>query len=181
MKMRHWMGILALALLILVGCGSDGGSASRIDQSNGVSDVLTSQMEAADAAAQTLDQMRGGTTTGKEQEAEETQETGDAQAANGEAQETGGAQADSDAQAVANGGSTGDGSVDVDLTTLSSTMVYSEVYNMMVSPDAYVGKTIRMSGLMSIFLDEATEKYYYACIIQDATACCAQGIEFEPT
>nr|MCR5716412.1 hypothetical protein [Lachnospiraceae bacterium] len=47
--------------------------------------------------------------------------------------------------------------------------------------DAYVGKTIRMSGLMSIFLDEATEKYYYACIIQDATACCAQGIEFEPT
>ena len=21
--------------------------------------------------------------------------------------------------------------------------------------------------------------YYYACVIQDATACCAQGIEFE--
>ena len=28
---------------------------------------------------------------------------------------------------------------DVDLTVLSSTMVYSEVYNMMVSPDNYKG------------------------------------------
>ncbi len=25
------------------------------------------------------------------------------------------------------------------------------------------------------------DKEYHACIIQDATACCAQGIEFEPT
>ena len=29
---------------------------------------------------------------------------------------------------------------DVDLTLLSSTMVYSEVYNMMVDPDSYIGK-----------------------------------------
>lgn len=34
--------------------------------------------------------------------------------------------------------------IDVDLTQLSSTMIYAEVYNMMVTPDEYVGKTVRM-------------------------------------
>ena len=31
---------------------------------------------------------------------------------------------------------------DVDLTNLSSTMVYSEVYNMMSTPENYIGKTV---------------------------------------
>ena len=68
--------------------------------------------------------------------------------------------------------------IDVDLTVLSSTMVYSEVYNMMVSPEQYIGKTVKMDGLFAYYHDEATGNYYFACIIQDATACCAQGIEF---
>ena len=34
--------------------------------------------------------------------------------------------------------------VDVDLTRLSSTMVYSEVYNMMNAPGDYIGKTINL-------------------------------------
>ena len=68
--------------------------------------------------------------------------------------------------------------VDLDLTTLSKTMVYSEVYNIMVNPDDYVGKTIRMSGDYYIYTDEVTGNKYYYCVIQDATACCAQGIEF---
>lgn len=75
----------------------------------------------------------------------------------------------------------GEEGVDVDLTVLSSTMVYGEVYNMMVAPESYVGKTVKMDGLFSAFHDETTDKYYFACIIQDATACCAQGIEFELT
>ena len=36
--------------------------------------------------------------------------------------------------------------VDVDLTRLSSTMLYSEVYNMMNAPGDYIGKTIKMTG-----------------------------------
>ena len=68
--------------------------------------------------------------------------------------------------------------VDVDLTQLSSTMVYSEVYAMMTEPENYIGKTVRMHG------NFATQEYngqrLYACIVQDATACCAQGLEFEP-
>ena len=69
--------------------------------------------------------------------------------------------------------------IDIDLTTLSSTMVYSEVYYMMTSPNDYLGKSVKMDGIFSVYHDEAADKYYFACIIQDATACCAQGIEFE--
>lgn len=69
-------------------------------------------------------------------------------------------------------------SVDVDLTTLSSTMVYSEVLNIMTYPQTYVGKTVKMRGIFAYYHDEQTDQYYFGCIIQDATACCAQGIEF---
>lgn len=68
--------------------------------------------------------------------------------------------------------------VDVDLTVLSSTMVYSEVYNMMMKPDDYKGKVIKMKGQYVPYLDEATGNRYFACFISDATACCSQGIEF---
>ena len=59
--------------------------------------------------------------------------------------------------------------IDVDLTALSSTMVYSEVYNMMTSPEDYIGKTVKMKGMYSVYHDESTDKYCFACIIKDAT------------
>ena len=65
----------------------------------------------------------------------------------------------------------------IDLTVMSGTMVYSEVLNMMNSPEEYEGKTVKMQGAFSYA--EGTDRYYYACIIADATACCSQGIEFE--
>lgn len=72
--------------------------------------------------------------------------------------------------------------VDVDLTQLSSTMVYSEVYNMMVTPESYVGKTIKMHGQFAVYEaepgNESGVDYYFAVIIADATACCQQGMEF---
>jgi len=70
-------------------------------------------------------------------------------------------------------------SVDIDLTVLSSTMVYSEVYNMMVNPDEYMGKTIKVIGpYYASQLVYGTEKYYHFVVISDATACCQNGIEF---
>ncbi|MBR0466951.1 MAG: hypothetical protein IJJ40_05625 [Clostridia bacterium] len=67
----------------------------------------------------------------------------------------------------------------VDLTTLSSTMVYSEVSQMMTHPETYEGKTIVMNGVCSLYYNtEDQEKTYYACVIKDATACCSQGLEF---
>ncbi len=67
---------------------------------------------------------------------------------------------------------------DVDLTALSSTMVFSEVYNMMAAPEDYIGRTVKMAGSYACYHDEMTDNYYYACVISDATACCSQGIEF---
>ncbi len=75
-------------------------------------------------------------------------------------------------------GPAGDASVDVDLTVLSSTMVYSEVYNMLMNPEEYIGRTVKMEGACATYHDDSSGADYYACIIQDATACCAQGIEF---
>lgn len=73
-----------------------------------------------------------------------------------------------------------DGSkIDVDLTKMSSTMVYSKVYEMVNGPDKFVGRKIKMNGLFNYYKDTKTKKEYFACLIQDATACCAQGIEFK--
>ena len=68
--------------------------------------------------------------------------------------------------------------LDVDLTRLSSTMVYSEVYNMMYTPNDYIGKTVKMKGQFAYYEDPETKAQYFACIIADATACCSQGLEF---
>ncbi len=78
--------------------------------------------------------------------------------------------------------------IDVDLTQLSSTMVYSEVYNMMYTPENYIGKTVKMSGDFALYCQQTDENgqpdfdypIYYACVIADATACCSQGLEFVP-
>ena len=74
--------------------------------------------------------------------------------------------------------------VDVDLTVLSSTMVYSEVYNMLYNdPVHYFGKTVKAKGRFSIYqlvVDGVLQPdpVSYACVISDATACCAEGMEF---
>ena len=69
------------------------------------------------------------------------------------------------------------GELDIDLTTLNSTMVYSTVNEMVNKPDDYLGKIVKMEGAFSIYQTE--EKTYFACLIADAMACCSQGIEFE--
>lgn len=66
----------------------------------------------------------------------------------------------------------------VDLTALSSTMVYAEVYNITTCPTDYMGKTIKMSGPYYAFYYDETDSYYYYVMINDAAACCQQGIEF---
>lgn len=73
----------------------------------------------------------------------------------------------------------------VDLTQLSSTMVYAEVFNMMYSPEAYIGKTVIMRGVFSkgqLYAADGSLSdvgVIFSCIVLDATACCAQGISFD--
>lgn len=68
--------------------------------------------------------------------------------------------------------------VDLDLSKLSGTVVYSQVYDMVSDPDSYIGKRVRVKGNFNYFRDDDTNQDYFAVVIADATACCAQGMEF---
>lgn len=68
--------------------------------------------------------------------------------------------------------------VDYDLTQMNSDMVYAMVYQMTAVPEQYVGKTFRMDGIFYSSYYDTTNQYYFYCVIQDALACCTQGIEF---
>lgn len=68
--------------------------------------------------------------------------------------------------------------VDYDLTSMSGDMVYAVVYQLMVDPEEYIGKRIKMRGNYYASYFEPTEKFYHYTMIEDAAACCAQGIEF---
>lgn len=69
-------------------------------------------------------------------------------------------------------------SVDYDLTVLTANMIYVQVYNMMYSPDEYIGKTIKVRGTYYPMYYEATNNYYHYVMIKDAQACCQNGLEF---
>ena len=66
---------------------------------------------------------------------------------------------------------------EIDLTKMSGPLVYSVVFNMMKDPDKFDGKVIKMGGAFDSVLGTDGIRRY-ACIVKDATACCAQGIEF---
>lgn len=67
--------------------------------------------------------------------------------------------------------------IDIDLTDMSGTMVYAEVYNMMVYPEEYIGKTVKIKGPYYAAYLEDRDAYYHYIIITDALACCESGIE----
>ena len=50
---------------------------------------------------------------------------------------------------------------------------------MVLYPEEYDGKIVRMKGLFGIYENEEMQETIYACIVQDATACCANGLEFK--
>jgi len=153
------------AITLMAGCGEGTGTGGRTgSKPTGVEDVLQAQIAQAEggtgetaeggdkaSAAETADAPQNGFIEGSPKR--------NSKAAKGEVL------------------SATEG-IDVDLTALSGVVVYSEVYNMMYAPEDYIGKTIKMVGLFAVYQDEITGNYYYACIIEDATACCAQGIEF---
>lgn len=67
----------------------------------------------------------------------------------------------------------------IDLTGLSNTMVYAEVYNMTMEPEKYMGKTVKMRGIFAAYEDYfQKDKFYFSVIIPDAAACCESGFEF---
>ncbi|MCR5501100.1 MAG: hypothetical protein K6F31_11995 [Acetatifactor sp.] len=177
---RVLAGVMMIVLLACCGNGaSDGNDVARRTQGTGnVQSVLEQEIAKADKAAEDKGngEEAGGTKDSKEGTGTESSEAQDAGTG-----DTGSQGAGAETVQGTDTSPQPAGTIDVDLTKLSSTMVYSEVYNMMYNAPDYVGKVVKMRGLYSLYYDEGTGKYYHACIIQDATACCAQGIEFELT
>ena len=66
---------------------------------------------------------------------------------------------------------------DVDLTQLSASMVYAQVYDMVNNGNDYLGKSVKVKGPFAYF-QETDGREFFAVLISDATACCSQGIEF---
>ena len=68
--------------------------------------------------------------------------------------------------------------VDLDLTKMSATMIYSTIFDMLIMPEEYVDKNIKLKGWFETYTNPETAEIFYAVVVPDATACCQQGLEF---
>ena len=165
-KIRRSVLLLILALL----CASCGKKETRsAAQTTGVAGVMEDQIRKENAAA---------VSTAEESSVSEPEETETAEETAAWESTAAGQPAPDVSEFEGMTLSSVEG-IDIDLTAMSATMVYAGVYDMMMQPENYEGKTIRMEGESASMFDTASGRTIYACIIQDATACCAQGVEFE--
>ncbi len=163
--MKKWISlVLCFAVLFtFAGCGDSALSAGTRKQPTGVSDVLEAMTADEDSKKDDTGSQASETASGN---ADERQSGVNADAPKPEPIIE---------SEITEGNTEG---IDIDLTVLSGTMVYAEVYNMMAAPKNYIGKTVKMEGSFAAYHDEVSDNYYFACIIMDATACCSQGMEF---
>ena len=172
-RMLTYILVTGLALTtILSGCGGNGSNAGQGGKRPaGVKEILESGMAAADkekASSETVTQ-----------ETESSDETGtEFEWSYDPAGWDGETEVSTDPDDPANLIGTPDPNVDVDLTVLSSTIIYSQVTNMIKSPDEYIGKTVKVYGIYSFYYYEPTDTDYYTVMVQDATLCCTQPMEF---
>ena len=145
--------VLFLCILLITGCSNRKNTGGKGVNNNSVDKVIDNQIANEDSKTETTESEKSSSNV------ESNKDTGDTT---------------SGAEDIRNT----DGTVDYDLTQMSSDMVYATVYQMMVTPEAYEGKTFRIDGNFYATYYEPTKKYYFYCIIQDATACCTQGMEF---
>ena len=161
-------GIILTALL--TGCTGNDSSARFTSSSITVEEVIENSIAEEEASV-------AETEASSEAEIEETSEAADT--AISTATESSEGATESEEEADIEGLLSSTEGIDVDLTLLSSTMVYSTVYDIVYFPENYLGKTVKMQGIYTHYHDDTTDKDYFACFIQDAAACCSQGIEFE--
>lgn len=69
--------------------------------------------------------------------------------------------------------------VELDLSKMNADLAYAFIFQIVVEPEKYEGKTVRMSGTYEAYYDNAPYGRHDYCIITDVLACCAQGLEFE--
>ena len=64
---------------------------------------------------------------------------------------------------------------DMDLTFMSNTVLMSEVTNMLVHPEEYQDKVVRLAGTFGVQQDVKNKGVIYNCDITDGTGCCPAG------
>ncbi len=181
--------VLVGAMVCLAGCSGPSMDLKPGSATQSIAQVLESEMEKADSQDSTDD---------KADENEGIPETNGSDETNDKQQESDNTSEISTSD-VGDSSSSQDNTVDtnnvyignvdnsiadsdyIDLTGMSADMIYAVVYDMaMCRPEFYKDKTIKMEGLYSYYQDPNTNEEWYACIIEDARACCATGIEFIP-
>ena len=68
--------------------------------------------------------------------------------------------------------------IDIDLTTMNATMVFSQVSDMINKPSIYTSKIVKVKGPFRPYESTDPNSCYPAILVQDATACCGNGLEF---
>ncbi len=68
--------------------------------------------------------------------------------------------------------------IDYDLTEMNSDMIYATVFMVVQDPESYSGKTFKIYGNSYTFPTTEGKSMTHYCLIKDALACCAQGLEF---
>ena len=69
------------------------------------------------------------------------------------------------------------GIVDNDLSNMNANIIFAEIFNLVLMPDEYIGRTFRMKGNFAVYVNETSGNKYFSIIIPDATQCCQQGID----
>lgn len=182
LKKKCRVAICVAALGIMAGCGdASGKTANRTsNQKSEIERVMEAQMASEDVQAGNIsldgDQTENAGNTSLDGKQTENAGNTDVKSDAENKEQT---KADNSQNQNSNV-SYGTDLVEVDLAAISGDVVYAQVYDMMTRPEDYVGKVVKMKGNYTFYHEEETNIDYHACIIQDATACCAQGIEFEP-
>lgn len=68
--------------------------------------------------------------------------------------------------------------VDIDLSKVSQTIVYPQVYYIIAEPEKYLGQTIRVQGAFEAYDSWDGLSHNYYLVVTDSTSCCSQGLEF---
>ena len=169
LKKKCSLAICLATLGLLAGCDASGKTADRSsNQKSEIERVMEEKMAAENADAGNKD---------ADNVADENAESDGSQAEVAQDAQSDNAKTQDGSKAAASYSSD---QIEVDLSAISGDVVYAQVYDMMTKPEDYIGKVVKMKGNYAFYHDEASNIDYHACIIQDATACCAQGIEFEP-
>ena len=68
--------------------------------------------------------------------------------------------------------------IDYDLSNMGYNMLSGITFEMLIEPEKYVDKTVKISGQFYTEVEEGIR--YYSVIIWDATLCCPAGMDFIP-